>query len=61
MQNIDMDGFMSLFGWLLGYLTSHGFTMSFIGLTLDFTYLEIMIGAMVIIIGIEVLHRIFDW
>lgn len=61
MHYLPFDGFLDLFGRVLLYLSTNGFSFSINGMVFDITYLNIAIGAFICLIGIAVIHHVFDW
>lgn len=60
-MNISFDYFMFLFGYVIEYMSTHGFTLTFLGIGYEFTYMKLLVGSAFVILGIELLHKIFDW
>lgn len=57
-----MDNFLTLFMTIYNFMkntTIYSFTIG--EASISFTFLNLAIGSFVIIIGIEVLHKILDW
>lgn len=57
-----MDNFLSLFMTIYNFMKNTTIYSFSIGeATISFTFLNLAIGSFVVIIGIEVLHKILDW
>lgn len=57
-----MENFLSLFMTIYNFMkntTIYSFTIG--EASISFTFLNLAIGAFVVTIGIEVLHKIMDW
>lgn len=57
-----MDNFLILFMTIYNFMkntTIYSFTIG--DASISFTFLNLAIGAFVVTIGIEVLHKIMDW
>ncbi len=61
MNNLPLDGFLSIITTIYSFMTTNGFNISIGGQTFTLSFSAIMIGICAVSMGITLIHKIWEW